>query len=509
MKPWVVTICWCLFVGIVQNSVEQFAIADDNSLFHRDAALSTLETKPEEPAPQPLTQLGNDFHNSIELLQNRFRIDYKIDEVTMIFFREYGSSPIVLVKPDGSKVFQNDADEKTIFWYDSTTYDMISLKNPDIGPWQAVGDILPNSRVMVISDLALHVNSLPKIIFSGEIIKQTAYLTNDGKPIDYEAFRDVVELTISLASTNNPNYNNFGSNSEIIATFQDNGKGMDETPLDGVFTGQFNLAIADGEWIPTFKVATPMYSREQVDPAIMLLPNPISIDVDIDDGTGGYHILKVDADRQYVDMSSLLLDGKVRFPNGDIQNFSITDISEEIRRHELINFSFGVYRVKLTAFGNTLDGREFILDVPEFSFLVEEPRLVEPVTAPPVEQTPIEDNELDIAQTPPEQGLSDDELITIVITVNVLLLVIGGLIIWFIVSDTKLNLLFWKKQQTEIVDLSETEKTADSKGLLAKLGFIKKLFKRENKAEQAVNSPVESQEKDKDGGFIDLSAPKE
>lgn len=165
----------------------------------------------------PLTQLGTEYHNGIELLQNRFRIDYEVDEITMIFFRKFGSVPIVLVQPDGTKIFQSNADGENIFWFDSASYDMISIKNPTPGPWQAVGQITPESRVMVISNLALHADPLPKMIFSGEILKQTAYLSNNGIPIDYTAFRDVVELTISLSSTNNPNFNNFGANTEIVA----------------------------------------------------------------------------------------------------------------------------------------------------------------------------------------------------------------------------------------------------------------------------------------------------
>jgi hypothetical protein len=83
----------------------------------------------------PLTKLGSEYHNGIELLQNRFRIDFKVDEITMIFFREFGSAPIVLVRPDGSKIFQSSSDGENIFWFDSSTYDMISIKNPMPGPW--------------------------------------------------------------------------------------------------------------------------------------------------------------------------------------------------------------------------------------------------------------------------------------------------------------------------------------------------------------------------------------
>ncbi len=74
---------------------------------------------------------------------------------------------------------------------------------------------------------------------------------------------------------------------------------------------------------------------------------------------------------EYVDISSLLIDGKVLFPNGDIQNFSLTNRSIEIREHLIANNEDGLYRLKLTVYGDTNDGREFILDIPEYSFISE------------------------------------------------------------------------------------------------------------------------------------------
>ena len=242
----------------------------------------------------PLTQIGTEYHNSIKLLQNRFRIDYEVEEITMVFFRDFGASPVVLVQPDGSKIYQTDAEGEYISWFFNSTYDMIRIKNPMPGPWQAVGQILPESQVMVISDLALKANPLPNIIFSGEILKQTVYFTNNNIPIDYAAFRDVIELSISLSSTNDHNFNNFGAEVEIIALFEDDGKGMDEMPLDGVFTGRFNLDITEGEWIPTFSASTPMFTREHVYPKVTLLTNPIQVDVELDVKGGGHHKLTVD-----------------------------------------------------------------------------------------------------------------------------------------------------------------------------------------------------------------------
>jgi len=388
----------------------------------------------------PIKALGNDYQNGIRLLQNRFRIDYMVDEITMVFFRKFGSAPIVLVKPDGSKIFQSQALENDVDWYDSTTYDLIRLRKPMPGPWQAVGQILPESRVMVISDIELITEPLPDVLFAGEILKQTAYLTNGGKPIDYSEFRDVVTLNMEFASTNNPNFNNFGAQTQIVATFQDNGKGMDEIPLDGTFTGQFNLTIPNGEWRPTYTIETPMFSREDIGENLVLHPNPIQVDIEQDTTGQGFHALLVDADREKIDINTLLIDGKVRYPNGDVQNFSITRLSDEVRTYNIVNYEYGIYRVKLTAYGNTMSGRDFILDVPEFTFLSEEPQIEEETSAAVSTQAQGDlENQIMVEgegemMTPEEESMSSETLIKLIVGINLGLILIGGLVIWIVIT---------------------------------------------------------------------------
>lgn len=404
-------------------------------------------TLPAGEAPSPLSNLGDDYTNSIELLRNRFRVDYNVEEITMVFFREYGSAPVVLVRPDGSKLFQGRVDEERVEWYDSDTFDMIKIKNPVPGPWQAVGQVLKGSRVMVLSDVQLHADPLPSILFAGEILKSTAYLTNDGKLIENKQFRDVVDLDIEFISTNNPNYDNFGADDQNIATFQDNGRGMDERPGDGVFTGQFNLKVAAGEWKPTFKVKTPMYTREQQGANIILYKNPVMIDVQLDGGGEGYHKIIIDVDRELVDIASLLIDGKVRFPNTDMQNFSLTEGGNEAREHLIVAYEEGIFRVKLTAYGTTVDGRDFILDVPEYTFLAEGP--VEPEVEDPLVngEDPIVDGsepmmvmdspEVDMPMEKQSDDIDNDTLTILLVAVNGSIIAIGLIVALVIVIRRK------------------------------------------------------------------------
>lgn len=425
-----------------------FCVAWSSSLFAQTSSVLDVQDSAQNKAQKenqqstktsPITTLGSSYQNSIELLRNRFRIDHNVEEVTMVFFRQFGSSPIVLVRPDGSKIFQSQADGERVAWYDSETYDMVHIKNPVPGPWQAVGQILKDSRVMVLSDIKLHAQPLPPIIFSGEILKQTARLSNGGERIDYGPFRDIVQLTIELVSTNNPNFDNFGAPTQEIARYEDNGRGMDERPLDGEFTGQFNLSLAAGEWQPVFRVTTPMFTREQVDPVIQLFETPIMISEVLNGGGENYHKLLIDANRELVDIGSLLIDGKIRFPNGDIQNFSLTEPSTEAREHMIVAYEEGIFRVKLTAYGKTVNGRDFIIDVPEYTFLAKtehEQDAIDPLDS----NEPVQDAMTSTNQASEQKSLelatqteSDPEdtgfPLSLIIWINVAILFIGACVI--------------------------------------------------------------------------------
>ena len=242
-------------------------------------------------------------------------------------------------------------------------------------------------------------------------------------------------MTIQFASTNNPDFNNFGIQKQDIAIFTDNGLGMDERPQDGVYTGQYNLKVPEGEWRSIYTVDTPMFSREQVGEPLRLFPNPINLSVEKGEEGEGYHYLKIDAERENVDINSLLIDGKVTYPNGDVQNFSMSEPSSEARVHQVINYEYGIFRAKVTAFGKTHSGRDFILDVPEFTFLVEEPELEIALEA---QNGDIADGNDNLNPTPEEQlpiettpEVDNTKYYIMIAIINFGLLIIGSVGIWW------------------------------------------------------------------------------
>ena len=146
-------------------------------------AVPMSESQAPTPTSSPVSVIDGDAFNGIRLLKNRFRIDYKVEQVTLLFFRDYGSAPVILVQPNGVKLYQDHSETNVdIEWFDDLSYDMIKINNPMPGPWQVIGDVLPNSKVMVLSDLALVVEPLPNILYAGEILKKRCDLPTMVKP---------------------------------------------------------------------------------------------------------------------------------------------------------------------------------------------------------------------------------------------------------------------------------------------------------------------------------------
>ena len=314
--------------------------------------------------PDPLT-------NQIPYFDNRFRIDAQVEELTLIFYRVDGTEPIILVRPDGSKLKINNLPEGKVEWFDDRTFDMIKIKKPMPGPWQAIGNILPESKIMVISEVKIAVESLPAIILAGETLKVTATLFNGEKAIDIPGFRDVIHVDVDFFSTNNSAFDNFGAEPIKLTTFRDDGRDLDEYAADNLFTGEFVLDFAPGEWQPVYIIKLPMATRELRQKPIILQASPVTITVDSTIEKGAAHKVHFVIDDTFVDPDSLIFQGNFIFPDRQVEAFSIME-GKGIERLKDLSFTEpGIYRIKTRAFGRTKKGREFRLVMPEFTFNVE------------------------------------------------------------------------------------------------------------------------------------------
>lgn len=432
-------------------------------LFGQSVLANVPLTDPTKVETQTKLEFLKNFKgkNEIKLLNNRFRVDYEVEEVMMLFFRKHGSAPVVLVQPDGSKLYPRDSNGKTIEWHADLSYDLIKLKQPMPGPWQAVGKILADSRILVLSDIELLADTLPDQVFQYERIKGEARILNAKEIINDRNFRDVITLKASLYPSSNADMANFGSDIDQLGEFKDDGRELDERPRDGVFTLQYDLDIGHGEWTPKYRVATELFTRELTQEPITVLPLPISYELEEAGEEERYHYVTIVIDDTLIQNDSLLIDGEIRFPSRDTERFNLSSLQD--RRLKIFNPAFGTYQITMEMYATTKDGREFKLLPPPYQFLTVEPEAApEEIELPMMTEMPTE--EVVVEEPEPEFP------IVLVIIINIFILLFGFLVIWLFVLKrnipnpfSKIKLANKKKAEPEDKPADKKEQPKESK----------------------------------------------
>lgn len=386
-----------------------------------------------------------DGSNQIKLLNNRFRVDYEVEELMMLFFRKHGSKPIVLVKPDGSKIYTRDADGLELSWHADVNYDLIKIKNPVAGPWQALGRIEKNSRIIVLSDVKLIVDKLPDLIFQYEVLKASARIENANEIIREGGFRNVVRLRSALYSTNDAEQENFGADLHRLGEFFDNGKDLDEKPNDGVFTLSYYIDVVTGDWQPKYTLEAELFGREIMHEPVSVLPNPISYDLTVAGPTERYHYVNVISDPTFINDDKTMFQGTIQFPNGEIQTFSLSE--QHKRELEIFQSEFGRFVINTEVFGTDRSGRDFHLKLPPYEFVTTEPQIEAEILPEMTEEQMLAEQ----ARAMQEAQEKEPEVsIALVVVINLVILVVGFLVIWVVVLQkdipNPISLIKKKKQ---------------------------------------------------------------
>jgi len=402
---------------------------------------------PTNPVTLPKLEFLKNYEgkNEIKILNNRFRVDYHVEEVLLLFFRQHGSKPIVLIQPDGSKIYPRDSNGKTIEWHADMSFDLIRLQNPMPGPWQAVGRISENSKILLLSDIELQADIFPPILFQHEIIKAEARIVNANEMINAKNFSEVIRLRANLYPSKDPGKENYGSDIYQFGEFLDDGKGLDEKPRDGVFTIEYRMEISKGEWIPNYRIDAKLFTRELAQEPVFVLPAPITftaIPATMNESgeMGRYHYVTFEVDDTHLDNLSLLFQGTIEFPNGEKQTFNIDGLQD--RRLEMFNAEYGPYNIDMNVFGTTKDGREIHIDLPVFQFITTESEMQADAFLEMPEMTEMpnipEMTDMSADFTNPKPSESEFPLVW-VIFINILVLVAGFAAIWVFVLKREIH----------------------------------------------------------------------
>ncbi|PQJ89820.1 TIGR03503 family protein [Aliivibrio sifiae] len=209
-------------------------------------------------------------------LDNRFRVDPTIKQVSFLVYREKASQAVTLVRPDGTKYYAWEHPEN-VAWYEENGMDIISIENPMPGPWQAIGKITPENKVKILSNLTLNVDSLPKKLYQSESLKFTARLLQDGKPLVLRDFLNRIKLNVTFTpylANEKDLVKEARPLAEVLGTFEDNGEDLDEVAADGIFTVNLPINIKPGKYWVRIQSRNGVFLRT-VEQDVLVYPSPI------------------------------------------------------------------------------------------------------------------------------------------------------------------------------------------------------------------------------------------
>lgn len=267
--------------------------------------------------------------STMSLLDNRFRVDPSIEQITFLVYREQSSQPVVLVRPDGKKYYAWGTYDN-VRWYQEPSLDIISVDNPMPGPWQAVGKVTPKNNVRLISHLKLGTDAFPNHLYNGEALKFTARLTSEDAPLVLRDFLDRVNLRVTFTK--------FVENEDelikearpipaVIGEFADDGRGLDEQPGDGVFTVQLPIEVEPGKYRARITSGNGVFLRAQ-EQVVLVYPDPISRTFIQSRNIEEAHQLVVSGEQGMIAPGSLVVNVEQNAPDG-FKSYSQGQVSDD------------------------------------------------------------------------------------------------------------------------------------------------------------------------------------
>ncbi len=210
-------------------------------------------------------------------LDNRFRVDPTIKQVSFMVKREQPSRPVVLVAPDGTKYYSS-RHPKHVSWYSENDLDIISIDEPMAGPWQAIGRVSQDNRITLLSNLRLTADTLPQNLYQSEVLKFSAKLLQNDQPLTVRDFLDRVKLRVSFypyISKEQQLVHDVQPEPIVVGNFEDNGQDRDEVAGDGIFTVSLPITVEPGKYRVVIKSMNGVFTRA-IEQEVLVYPKPFS-----------------------------------------------------------------------------------------------------------------------------------------------------------------------------------------------------------------------------------------
>jgi len=133
--------------------------------------------------------------DTIKLTKNRFTIDKKVREMTLLIFRQKHSAPTLLYPPGSSPMSLKKPGNS--IWRNDSGYDLITINNPTTGVWTIDAEIDTGNRLMVETDFKLSVGEFLPYVMPGQPIRINVELHNSGSKVTEDSLLQFVDFSIA------------------------------------------------------------------------------------------------------------------------------------------------------------------------------------------------------------------------------------------------------------------------------------------------------------------------
>ncbi len=358
--------------------------------------------------------------SDIPLLDNRFRIDYGVKEITFIVTRKPGTPSVILVRPDGSKLYVGKVTPPDVGWLALKDQDLITIRDPMPGPWQAIGEVDPDNRVRLLSNIRLETDQLPTQLYQGERVKLKSWLLIDDAPPKAGYYLTDLGMTVRLQRFNDAKQEGEPIVDEVLGHYRDDGKGLDEVPGDGIMTAEAVLDVAAGKYRAMYSTGNQVFSRARYQD-VLIYPLPVSYTLAPPSQEFGAKLsFLIDADE--LDPASVVIEGKATNTVGASMAFNAVATEPRVEIDLSAIKEVGQYEVTATLFGTTRLGREIQVTLPVKSFNIFPVLAAEPSAASAASET----SAAVPNQVKFEEKQSSGWLIWLLGGVGILLVLLGG-----------------------------------------------------------------------------------
>lgn len=280
----------------------------------------------------------------------KFSIDGTVTEFTALIYRRAGSPATVLKSPSGKRISYENHDA-SVAWFNDPRFDLVTIQNPEKGAWDLEGDLDPDNRVTVVSNLDLSLTGLPQDAIEGEKVTLSMNLNEKGRPIIHPQFLALMDITFSQQTDK-------GERFEGKLSQDRNGNAV--VPPDGNYVAKLGRTLTEGEH--EFSVTVDGKTFKRVKRHTMTVHKEAiaaSVETELTEGREK-HYVSLQPKVGLVKPESLDVIAEVVDPNGakSVQEVTRTNTGE--LRVSVPPFNGdGLYKVFLKTQGQTVAGNPF------------------------------------------------------------------------------------------------------------------------------------------------------